>query len=198
MRWVSAINRPSRYIAPSISTSKKFPDSPNFRIRHVVHNFCKAKIFYICHCAIYKKHKQQMKLEFSKQNICIESTLHHFQKILRYLIRVVSIVPAKKRPKLLNWVLAVSVNQPVKSRDQGLLIKHDVRSRDVGTKYAIWVKYPLSIFHYNYSSMYGTMFQKIKAQFKRLWNLNPHPLKKNIVKLPRSGFVHLANIKKFT
>ena len=25
-----------------------------------------------------------MKLEFSKQNICIESTLHHFQKILRY------------------------------------------------------------------------------------------------------------------
>ncbi len=59
------------------------------------------------------------------------------------------------------------MNQPVKSRDQGLLIKHDVRSRDVGTKYATWVKYPLSIFYYNYSSMYGTKFLIIKAKFKR-------------------------------
>ncbi len=53
------------------------------------------------------------------------------------------------------------------SRCQGLLIKHDVRSRDVGTKYAKWVKYPLSIFYYNYSSMYGTKFIIIKAKFKR-------------------------------
>ena len=105
-----------------------------------------------------------------------------------FLIRVLSIVPAKKRPKLLHWVLAVSANQLVNSRDQGLLIKHDVRSRDVGTKYARWVKYPLSIFYYNYSSIYGTMFLKIKAKFKRFWNLNPHPLKKNQSKTTAERF----------
>jgi hypothetical protein len=31
------------------------------------HNYCKAEILYICHCAIYKKHRLQLKREFSNQ-----------------------------------------------------------------------------------------------------------------------------------
>ena len=62
------------------------------------------------------------------------------------------------------------------SRCQGLLIKHDVRSRYVGTKYAIWVKYPLPIFNIitmpNIAQFLLKLNKKIKAAAKRFRTSN--------------------------
>jgi len=87
----------------------------------------------------------------------------------------------------------------VTPRCKGLLIKHDVRSRDFGMKYAIWVKYPLSAFQHNYNNIYGTIFRKVKAKFKRIWNLNTKTAGKNRVKTAaerlRSSPTYMENIR---
>ena len=71
---------------------------------------------------------------------------------LWYLISVLSIVPPKKKPELCDQALAVSENQ-IELFRSGIIDKTvmDEAVNDLGMKYAIWVKYPLSLFHYNYS-----------------------------------------------
>ena len=74
----------------------------------------------------------------------------------------------------------------------GLLIKHDVRSRNVGTKNAIWVKYPLPFFIIISKANIAYLFHKIKKKFsysekkypkndklKRIWNLYPKAFEKS-------------------
>ena len=60
--------------------------------------------------------------------------------------------PAEKKPELGDQALAVSENQIVVS--QCGIIDKTVMCEAVdnfGMKYAIWVKYPPSFYHYNYS-----------------------------------------------
>ena len=60
--------------------------------------------------------------------------------------------PAEKKPELYDQALAVSENQIVILRS-GIIDKTgmDEAVDNFGMKYAIWVKYPPSLFHYNYS-----------------------------------------------
>jgi hypothetical protein len=70
----------------------------------------------------------------------------------RYLISVLSIVPPKKKPELCNQELAMSENQ-IEVFRSGIIDKTVMceAADNFGMKYAIWVKYPSSLFHYNYS-----------------------------------------------
>jgi hypothetical protein len=52
---------------------------------------------------------------------------------------------------------------------KGLWIKRHVRSRDSGTKNAIWVKYPLSLFHNNYRHYRCTILLRIKGEIHSAW-----------------------------
>ena len=72
--------------------------------------------------------------------------------MLLYLVSVLSIVPPKKRPELYDQALAVSENQ-IELLRSGIIDKTVMCEAvdDFGMKYAIWVKYPLSRFHHNYS-----------------------------------------------
>jgi len=74
------------------------------------------------------------------------------QQNLRYLLSVLSIVPPKKKPELYDQALAVSENQ-IELLRSGIIDKTVMYEAvdDFGMKYAIWVKYPPSLFHYNYS-----------------------------------------------
>ena len=60
--------------------------------------------------------------------------------------------PAKKTELFCDQALAVSENQ-IELFRSGIIDKTvmDEAVDDLGMKYAIWVKYPLSLFHYNYS-----------------------------------------------
>jgi hypothetical protein len=72
--------------------------------------------------------------------------------IYRYLVSVLSIVPPKKKPELYDQALAVSENQ-IELFRSGIIDKTmmDEAVDNFGMKYAIWVKYPPSLFHHNYS-----------------------------------------------
>jgi hypothetical protein len=65
----------------------------------------------------------------------------------RYLISVLSIVPPKKRPELCDQALALSENQ-IEVLRSGIIDKTAMNEAvdDLGMKYAIGVKYPLSLF----------------------------------------------------
>ena len=67
--------------------------------------------------------------------------------VSRYLISVLSIVPPKKKPELYDQALAVSENQ-IKASQSGIIDKTVMNEAvdNLGMKYAIWVKYPLSLF----------------------------------------------------
>ena len=69
------------------------------------------------------------------------------QIFYRYLISVLSIVPPKKKPELCDQALAVSDNQ-IEVFRSGIIDKTAMNEAvdDFGMKYAMWVKYPLSIF----------------------------------------------------
>jgi len=69
-----------------------------------------------------------------------------------YLISVLSIVPPKKKPELCDQELAMSKNQ-IEEFKSGIIDKTVMGEAvdNYGMKYAIWVKYPTSLFHYNYS-----------------------------------------------
>jgi len=60
--------------------------------------------------------------------------------------------PAEKNLGLYDQALAVSESQ-IKVFRSGIIDKmmKDEAVANFGMKYAIWVKYPLSLFHYNYS-----------------------------------------------
>ena len=60
--------------------------------------------------------------------------------------------PAEKKPELYDQVLAVSENQ-IKVSRSGIIDKTEMNEAvdNLGMKYAIWVKYRLSLFHYNYN-----------------------------------------------
>jgi hypothetical protein len=64
-----------------------------------------------------------------------------------YLISVLSIVPPKKKPELYDQARAVSENQ-IEVFRSGIIDKTAMYEAgdDFGMKYAIWVKYPLSLF----------------------------------------------------
>ncbi len=64
----------------------------------------------------------------------------------RYLISVLSIVPPKKKARNLRSALAVAENQIDVFRS-GIIDKTAMCEAvdDFGMKYAIWVKYPLSL-----------------------------------------------------
>ena len=66
---------------------------------------------------------------------------------MRYLISVLSIVPPKKVQELYDQALAVSENQ-IKVSRSGIIDKTEMNEavEYLGMKYAIWVKYPLSLF----------------------------------------------------
>ena len=70
----------------------------------------------------------------------------------RYLISVLSIVPPKKMQELNDQALTVSENQ-IKVSRSGIIDKTGMYEvvDNFGMKYAIWVKYRLSFFHYNYN-----------------------------------------------
>ena len=71
---------------------------------------------------------------------------------LEYLVSVLSIVPPKKKPELYDQALAVWENQ-IELFRSGIIDKTVMYEAvdNFGMKYAIWVKYPPSLFHYNYS-----------------------------------------------
>ena len=60
--------------------------------------------------------------------------------------------PAEKKPELYDQALALSENQ-IKVSRSGIIDKTVMNEAvdNLGMKYAIWVKYPPSLFHYNYS-----------------------------------------------
>jgi hypothetical protein len=64
-----------------------------------------------------------------------------------YLISVLSIVPPKKKPEVYDQARAVSENQ-IEVFRSGIIDKTAMYEAgdDFGMKYAIWVKYPLSLF----------------------------------------------------
>ena len=70
----------------------------------------------------------------------------------RYLISVLSIVPPKKMQELYDQALAVSENQIKESRS-GIIDKTGMYEAvdNFGMKCAMWVKYRLTLFHYNYN-----------------------------------------------
>ena len=60
--------------------------------------------------------------------------------------------PAEKNPELYDLSLVVSENQ-IEVFRSGIIDKTEMYEAvdSFGMKYAIWVKYPPSLFHYNYS-----------------------------------------------
>jgi hypothetical protein len=64
-----------------------------------------------------------------------------------YLISVLSIVPPKKKPELCNQALTVTENQ-IEVFRSGIIDKTAMNEAvdDFGMKYAMWVKYLLSLF----------------------------------------------------
>ena len=75
-----------------------------------------------------------------------------WQIYCRYLVSVLSIVPPKKKPELYDQALAVSENL-IEVFKSGIIDKTVMNEAvdNLGMKYAKWVKYPPSLFHYNYS-----------------------------------------------
>jgi hypothetical protein len=60
--------------------------------------------------------------------------------------------PAEKKPEFYDKSLAVSENQ-IKVSRSGIIDKTEMNEAvdNLGMKCAIWVKYRLSLFHYNYN-----------------------------------------------
>ena len=73
------------------------------------------------------------------------------------------------------------------------MIRHDVRSRNVGTKYAIWVKYPLPIFNIitmpNIAQFLLKLNKKIKAAQREAVSYNINLTGAQINISPSAGII---------